>query len=174
MIGDLHGISRYSVSRAIHSVAPAMCDSMMADEIVFPMNVIHQCQIKAKFYLIARFPNVLGTDDGTLIPVIAPSQDEHLYFSHKVYHALNIQVVIGPDGELFNIVARWPCATHDSLIWRNCSLSDMFQEGHITGGWLLGDSGNPLKMWLLTPVLNPNTRSQHAYNRAHRTTKIYL
>ena len=169
--GDVHGISRYSVSRAIHSVSSAMCEIMLAEEIVFPMVVIQQRKIKEKFYQIASFPNVLGTVDGTLVPVIAPTQDEHLYFSHKGYHALNIQGVIGPDLEFLNIVARWPGATHDSLVWRNCSLSNMFQEEDITGGWLLGDSGYPLKKWLMTPVLNPNTRPQHAYNRAHRKSR---
>ena len=106
MNGDVHGISRYSVSRAIHSVSSAMCDIMMAEEIVFPMDVMQQRRIKEKFYQIASFPNVLGTVDGTLVPVTAPSQDEHLYFSHKGYHALNIQGVIGPDLEFLNIVAR--------------------------------------------------------------------
>jgi hypothetical protein len=42
------------------------------------------------FYDIKEFPLVLGAVDGTLIPIKAPSVDEHLYVCRKGYHALNI------------------------------------------------------------------------------------
>jgi hypothetical protein len=36
-------------------------------------------QVMYDFYDIKEFPLVLGTVDGTLIPIKAPSVDEHLY-----------------------------------------------------------------------------------------------
>jgi hypothetical protein len=45
------------------------------------------------FYDIKEFPLGLGAIDGTLIPIKAPSVDEHLYVCRNGYHALHIQCV---------------------------------------------------------------------------------
>lgn len=35
----------------------------------------------------------------------------------------------------------------------------------------LGDQGYPLKPWLMTPLTNPRTQQEQAYNRAHARTR---
>jgi hypothetical protein len=49
------------------------------------------------FYRIARIPGVLGAVDGTLIPILAPSEDEYAYVCRKGFHALNVQAVVSYD-----------------------------------------------------------------------------
>lgn len=53
---------------------------------------------------------------------------------------------------------------------QNCSLSEKFENKQIDG-WLLGDSGYPLKPWLLTPFLNPSSNGEEKYNRCHKSTR---
>jgi hypothetical protein len=40
-----------------------------------------------------------------------------------------------------------------------------------TNGWLLGDSGYPLKKWLITPVSNPSNQQEVNFNLAHTQTR---
>ena len=45
-------------------------------------------------------------------------------------------------------------------------------QGLEGGGWLLGDSGYPLKEWLMTPYLSPCNQQQEKFNEAHGKTRI--
>jgi hypothetical protein len=57
------------------------------------------------------------------------------------------------------------------FIWANSALNRLFERGTIAEGWLLGDSGYPLRPWLLTPVNNPTTNAEERYNAAHIRTR---
>ena len=116
------------------------------------MSVGERQQVMYDFYDIKEFPLVLGAVDGTLIPIKAPSVDEHLYVCRKGYHALNIQCVCNAKKQFLDVVARWPGSTHDAHIWNHCNLSLAFESGEIHNDWLLGDSAYGLKPLLLTPL----------------------
>ena len=46
-----------------------------------------------------------------------------------------------------------------------------FDNGQIVGH-LLGDSGYPIKPYLLNPLLQPRNRPQERYNESHIKTRI--
>ena len=62
----------------------------------------------------------------------------------------------------------------DAFVWNFSKVSTDFETGVLNRGWLLGDSAYPLKPWLLTPVLNPNTESEQNYNQAHKKTRAVV
>ncbi|KAK3715217.1 hypothetical protein QZH41_018323 [Actinostola sp. cb2023] len=165
-VGDIHGVSRSSASRAIHRVTNALYE-VHKDELIYPANVD---DIKSGFYGIAGMPNVVGCIDGTLIPIQAPSIDEHVFVCRKGLHAINVQAVVDYKQRFINCVCKWPGSVNDSFILQNSAIFASFERGDIDG-WLLGDSGYPLKSWLLTPVSIPSTSGEERYNTTHKKTR---
>lgn len=73
-----------------------------------------------------------------------------------------------------DVVARWPGATHDSFVLRNSNIFDRFDRGEFGDSVLLGDSGYPLKSWLMTPMSNPQNDNEIKYNRSHKKTRVLV
>lgn len=61
---------------------------------------------------------------------------------------------------------------HDATIFENSGVRSYLEAGN--NGWLLGDSGYPLKKCLITPKLNPGTEAEAAFNAAHSKTRIVV
>ncbi|XP_056435275.1 putative nuclease HARBI1 [Gadus chalcogrammus] len=165
-VGDTLGLSKASVSRVVHRVSSTLSDKLPK----FPTQPAELNSIKRGFFNVARFPNVIGAIDGTHVRIQAPSDHEHLFVNRKGYHSLNIQAVCDSNLKFLNCVARWPGSCHDSRVLQNSQLYQAFEDG-IIDGILLGDSGYPLKPWLLTPFLYPTTPAQRNYNAAHCSTR---
>ncbi len=76
----------------------------------------------------------------------------------------------GPNLQFLDITARFPGSYHDSRVLDNSSLPLLFENRTVTGV-LLGDSGYPNRPYLFTPLQNPSTPSEIAYQKAHKTTR---
>lgn len=168
-VGDLHGVSRSSVSRIVYKVICAI--NRRLDNIRFPQGEALN-HVKLAFYRTCKIPNVIGAIDGTLIPIAAPVDAEEAYVCRKGYHALNVQAVVEPSLRFLDVVARWPEATHDASIFDNCGLKDHLEQASV--GHLLGDSGYPLREYLLTPVLSAQQPADDAYNVSHKKGRVCL
>lgn len=72
---------------------------------------------------------------------------------------------------IIDIVARWPGSVHDATIFQHSRLRRRLEEGEFRPGILLGDSGYPIKKYLLTPLLHPTTAAENCYNSAHIRTR---
>nr|XP_039269133.1 putative nuclease HARBI1 [Styela clava] len=126
------------------------------------------------FYNISKFPNVIGAIDGTHVPIIAPAANEHLYICRKNFHSLNVQAICDENMIFTDIVVKWPGSSHDSFILQQSNIYDKFESGQFGNSLLLGDSGYPLKKWLMTPISNPNGTAAERYNIAHKKTRVII
>ena len=78
------------------------------------------------------------------------------------------QAVCNNKMEFIDLVARWPGSCNDSFILRRSNIYQSFERGAFANAILLGDSGYPLKTWLMTPLLQETSRVERRYNIAHK------
>uniref|UniRef100_A0AAR2JGW4 Putative nuclease HARBI1 n=1 Tax=Pygocentrus nattereri TaxID=42514 RepID=A0AAR2JGW4_PYGNA len=169
-LADRSGISQPSLSSMMSGVLSGII-KLTGRYIRFPYTLSEQADIKVQFAAVAGFPNVIGAIDCTHIAIRAPSQNEAAFINRKQIHSINVQVICDATMTLTNVVARWPGSTHDSFILRNSSVGTRLENGAVRDGWLLGDSGYPLKRWLLTPFPNPQSTEERRYNDVHTLTR---
>ena len=81
------------------------------------------------------------------------------------------QAVCNNKMEFIDVVARWPGSCKDSFILRRSNIYQSFERSAFANAILLGDSGYPLKTWLMTPLLQETSRAERRYNIAHKKTR---
>ena len=166
VIGDVVGIHRSTCCKVVHEFSEAVCRHR-AEFISLPRNDNDRDLIKKGFYEMGGMPGVIGLIDCTHAKIQCPSENEADYVNRKGVHSINVQCVTDHLQRYIDVEARWPGSTHDSFILNNSRAKDFF-ENTLTStdkGIILGDSGYPIKKWLMTPYHAPNTPSQHEYNR---------
>jgi hypothetical protein len=136
-----------------------------------PRTEAEELEIMRGFFAINNFPRVIGAIDGTHIPIRNPGGPlAQIYINRKGWYSINTQVVVDHLGKVCDVVARWRGSAHDARIFNECILKQRFENNEFRG-LLIGDSGFGCTPYLLTPVLNPATRQEERYNRAHILTR---
>lgn len=68
-----------------------------------------------------------------------------------------------------------PGSCHDSFVWKMSDARMYYSEKYNEGArnfWLLGDSGYPLKPYLMTPYKNPDYgTARHTFNQRHSSAR---
>lgn len=83
-----------TVSKILRNVVNAL-NILMDDWIQFPIEDAEIQHIKEIFWIRTQFPGVLGAIDGTHIAIVPPNVErEQLYINRKLYHSLNVLIVI--------------------------------------------------------------------------------
>ncbi|KAK0151075.1 putative nuclease HARBI1 [Merluccius polli] len=86
---------------------------------------------------------------------------------------LTFQMICDADCLISNVEAKWPGSVHDSRIFRASPIYEGLSQGAFSGV-LLGDKGYACESFLLTPLSDPQTPAQQAYNHAHNKTRARI
>ncbi|KAL4704486.1 hypothetical protein ACJJTC_015089 [Scirpophaga incertulas] len=148
-------MTQQTVSRCIREVTQALNQpQILAKYIRFPQTRQERTAIKSKFYERYRLPGICGCIDCAHIAIIpSPSANEERFFNRKSYHSLNVQMICDADNFILNVDASYGGSTHDSFIWNESEIKSHLESLVAQGetAILLGDSGYPLREYLITP-----------------------
>lgn len=163
VVGDTFNISKSTVCKTVHRVTAAIA-SLREKYVKFPETVDEQRHTMQAFYSRSKMPGIIGAIDCTHIAIQSPGSDNaEIYRNRKGFFSINVQLVCEPTGYITDVVARWPGSVHDSTIFDHSQLRAML-ETQQTHGCLVGDGGYACRHYMLTPVNNPNTAAEQAYN----------
>ncbi|CAI6376316.1 unnamed protein product [Macrosiphum euphorbiae] len=174
------GLSRYSalsqasVSNCITEVTSALNNRQLFDQFVyFPRSLDELNAVRRGFNEKFGFQGVVGVVDCTHIAIFPPPINdelypEHIYVNRKGYHSINTQLICDVNLRILNVCAKYPGSSHDSHIWNQSNVKQLMETLHRNGHssyMLLGDSGNALRPWMMTPFLRPEPNTpEAAYN----------
>uniref|UniRef100_A0A8C5LP40 Putative nuclease HARBI1 n=1 Tax=Leptobrachium leishanense TaxID=445787 RepID=A0A8C5LP40_9ANUR len=170
---DLGGIDQSTFSNLLNCFLIVLRGKYQ-DYIGFPSTSKGWRDIKLGFFKLGGIPNVLGAIDCTHMEIKAPSQDAEAYLNRELFYSLNVQMVCDADMRIMNVLAGFPGSAHDSFILANSSIARDFQDGQFPDGWLLGDSGYPLRPWLMTPYRTTPGAAHESYNKAHQRARSVI
>lgn len=178
-VGDAHGISKASVHNCVQRVTTVIINTYFQEVVSWPEGDEERRQIASEFHQKARFPAVCGAIDGTLIPILTPSENEWQFVDRKGGHSLNVMVTAGANYRIFFVNANWPGSVHDARVLRESQLFTTFVDGWrpFPNAVLLGDSAYPLLNWLMTEISKPPgelTDAERRFNFALRRTRFVV
>lgn len=164
--GDFVGVHKSTASRTITRVSRAIA-RLHSQFIRFPETEEEITVTRQDFYAKYKFPRCIGIIDCTHIQIRSPGgEDAEIYRNRKQYFSFNIQAICNVNLKFMNIVARWPGSAHDSTIFNNSSIRAKFERGETGDSLLIGDSGYPIRPFLLTKLSIASTRAEQLYNES--------
>ncbi|CAD6242562.1 GSCOCG00009513001-RA-CDS, partial [Cotesia congregata] len=180
ILGDTMTVSQPTVSRIVFRVSVLLA-SQIHDYIKMPRTQAAKLENQRLFERLGfgngaiRIPGVDGAIGCTHIRLIHTrfQNINEIYRNRKGYFSLNVQTIVGPRMEFLDIVPEWPGSADDSRIFQNSRIYKRYSERELTG-ILVGDARYPCLPFLMTPIANPVTDEQIAYNNIQSRTRIIV
>ncbi|XP_016327171.1 putative nuclease HARBI1 [Sinocyclocheilus anshuiensis] len=170
---NLENLNKGTICRTIRNKVSLALKSLAHIFITFPGHRRFH-HIKEEFYKIRALSLVIGAVDCTHIRIKRPSgAHEGLTGNRKSFHSINVQMICDADCLITNLEAKWPGSVHDSRVFRASRIYQRLSLGEFSGV-LLGDKGYAFETFLLTPLADPQTLAQQAYNHAHARTRARI
>ncbi|XP_071948245.1 uncharacterized protein [Antedon mediterranea] len=160
-IGNLFGVHRSTVCRAVYQVCQTIVDVMYHDYIVWPTGERLQETIQG-FSQEHGFPQCGGAIDGSHIPIKAPHISTADYYNRKGWYSMILQAVVDHKLRFIDVNVGWPGKVHDARVFRNSSIYERGQRGQLFPReasvemegidipvFIIGDPAYPLLPWLM-------------------------
>jgi hypothetical protein len=112
-------------------------------------------EVRRKFYSIARLQNVVGTVDGSFVPIKAPKEDPESYITRKCNYAFTLQAIADPFLQFTDIFIGYPVSVNDTRIFKNSHIYHAVRNNMIPyfqeDDFIIGDKACPVLPWCIPP-----------------------
>ena len=171
-IQNIFGLHISTISRIVYCCSRALAS--LYDQFIEFTHGAELQRVQEDFARIARLPGIVGEIECTHIPIMCPNKEQsELFRNRKGYFSINVQAIEDAELLIRNLMVRWPGSAHDSRIFDNSNICARFENNEINGV-LLGDNGYPLRAYLITPLLRPQTNPERRFNIAHCRTRVKI
>ena len=108
-------------------------------------------------------PNVIGTIDGSHIPIKAPMLNHEDHFNRRRYYSFLVQGIVDASGAYLSVSTGFLGSMHDARVLRLSNFYSLAEDKHVLTTpcmdlngtqirpLILGDSAYPLMSWLMHP-----------------------
>lgn len=152
----------------------------IAEKVITWPTVAEREASKRKFDKRCKIKNVIGSIDGTYVPIKAPKDQSRAYTNRKCFTAITLQAICDADMVFIDCFVGYPSSVGDARIFRNsdiyedvtASLGDFFGQGDV----ILRDKAYPLVEWCIPPFINRGrlTPSQTYFNNIHAKARCVV
>lgn len=125
------------------------------------------------------FPQIVAAIDGTHININRPKEihAQGEYYNRKLKHSFNVQICVDPWLNVVDLYSPSPGSFHDARVFRRSGLWELLRTNQICNGpslWfsnrllpqvILGDSGYPNQLHLVTPFKSDATQGTESQRR---------
>ncbi|KAI3827151.1 hypothetical protein L1987_01221 [Smallanthus sonchifolius] len=171
-VSSLFGLGISTCHKLVLEVCVAIRAVLMPKYLQWPDQERVQ-EIKTTFGSISGIPDVIGSIYTTHISIIATKTNQEAYYNkkhternQKPSYSTTVQGLVDPRGVFTDICIGYPGSMSDEQILEKSALSQRSKLGQLKNTWVVGNSGYPLKDWILVPYTHQNLAwSQHSFNQ---------
>lgn len=160
----------------------------IAKDVIKWPNPAQRIQIANNFRAIKPIDNVVGSIDGTYVPIKAPRVNPNTYINRKCFHGITLQAVADSTLKFTHCYTGYPSSVPDIRIFKNSDIYNNIllhpEEYFNDHQFIIGDKAYPLYKWCIPPyidrgnlgILETNFNSVHAGMRQviERTFALYF
>ena len=143
-IADLYKIGLSSSQRAVSEFCSAIKKKLLRKFINWPSPSTMEIYAQ-EFQDLHQIPYVVGTVDGSHIPIVAPRLHAPDYYNRKGFHSILLQGVVSAKCLFWDFDIGWAGSMHDANLWGQTAIGQYCEAGKFSPYTLVGDAAYPCR-----------------------------
>ena len=175
-ISDLYRIGLSTGQSAVSQFCGVMKFVLLKKFIRWPFSDVMK-KISQEFQCLHQIPYVVGTVDGSHIPIIAPRLHAADYYNRKGFHSILLHGVVSSKCLFWDFDIGWAGSMYDANLWARSDIGQFCEAGRLALYILMGDAAYPCRPWMLAPFKGHKdglSREEYHWNYVQSSTRMYV